>query len=197
MAKPIAEERFAINPKNVRATQEDIREFLTDKLHISDNHAQQAMGRPNMAMWIEVKNDDGSQGVKDGSKLVVYYKPDSNVYVNLYYINSKNDIQRLIPSPLQQSNFAQAKQIYRFPPHGEGLTVSGKGEDKIRVIYTRMPSGTDQTLGIQGSKLRAKQAPISIIPTQYPAIFATQDLARFFSLPDQLWNEHEIAYTIQ
>lgn len=196
MAKPISEETIEIDPKNVRSAQEDIHDFLASELHMSDGQAQQAMGRPEMAMWVEVKNKDGSEGVKDGSKLVIYYKPDSNVYVNLYYVNSKNDIQRLIPSGLQKQNFAKANQIYRFPAQGEGLTVTGKGEDKIRVVYTRIPSGTGKDLGIKGG-LQAKQAPIGVIPTQYPAVFTTSDLSRFFSLPDQVWNEYEISYTIK
>lgn len=196
MVKPISEETIEIDPKNVRASQEDIHDFLADELHMSDGQAQQAMGRPEMAMWVEVKNDDGSEGIKDGSKLTIYYKSDSNVYVNLYYVNSKNDIQRLIPSGLQQDNFAKENQIYRFPATGEGLTVTGEGEDRIRAIYTRMPSGVGKDLGMKNGA-QAKQVPIGVIPTQYPAVFATGDLSRFFSLPEQVWNEYEISYTIK
>ncbi len=197
MAKPMTEETIKVDPNNVRSAEKDVVKFLKSELHMSEGgDAQEAMKRPNLSMWIEIKNKDGSEGVKDGSKLVVYYKPGSNLYVNLYYINSKNEIQRLVPSKLQKNNFVKKGQIYRFPARGDGLTVSGKGTDKIRVIYTRMPSGAGRDLGLENG-LQARQAPIGVIPTQYPAIFSTADLSKFFSLPEQVYNEHEISYEIK
>ncbi len=197
MAKPITEDTIKVDPKNVRSAEKDVMKFLKSELHMSDGgNAQEAMKRPNLSMWIEVKNKDGSEGVKDGSNLVIYYKPDSNLYVNLYHVNSKNEIQRLIPSKLQKNNFVKKGQIYRFPATGEGLIVSGKGMDKIRAIYTRMPSGAGRDLGLENG-LQAKQAPIAVIPTQYPAIFSTADLSKFFSLPEQVYNEYEISYKIK
>lgn len=196
MAKPLQETTLSINPGNVRAAAAEVAQFLGKVLRIRNGHAEQALSRPQLAMWIEVKNADGSQGIKDGSKLVIYYQPQSNVYVNLYYLNSDNDIQRLIPSPAVPDNFARAGQIYRFPARGDGFTVTGKGTDRVRAVYTRTPSGIGADLGLGGS-LRARETPMAVIPTQYPAIFATADLSRFFSLPPAVWNEKEIAYSIE
>lgn len=196
MVKPITEKTIKVAPNNVRKSENDVVKFLKSELHMGGNTAQEVMKRPNMSMWVEVKNKDGSEGVKNGSNLVIYYKPDSDLYVNLYYINTKNEIQRLVPSKLQKDNFVKKGQIYRFPATGEGLSVSGKGTDKIRAIYTRIPSGAGRDLGLENG-LQAKQMPIGVIPTQYPAVFSTADLEKFFSLPEQVYNEYEISYEIK
>lgn len=196
MAKPITEKTIKVDPENVRKSEKDIVKFLKSELHMEGKTAQEAMKRPNMSMWIEVKNQDGSEGVKNGSNLVIYYKPDNDLYVNLYYVNAKNEIQRLVPSKFQNDNFVKKGQIYRFPATGEGLSVSGKGIDKIRAIYTRIPSGAGRDIGLTNG-LQAKQMPIGVIPTQYPALFSTADLGKFFSLPEQIFNENEISYEIK
>lgn len=196
MAKPIAEKTFEIDPANVRATQKEIHAFLASKLTMGNGYADAAKPRPEVSMWIEVKNADGSQDVRDSSKLVIYYKANRSVYMNLYYVNAQNDVQRLVPSKSLSDNFIMQDRIYRFPPTGEGLTVGGSGTDKVRAVYTLIPSGIGSDLGT-GGQMAAKAAPIGVIPTQYPAVFTNSDLSRFFSLPDDMWNENEISFTIK
>lgn len=196
MAKPIAKKDFEIDPANVRAAQKEIHAFLASKLTMSNGHADIAKPRPEVLIWIEVKNADGSQDVRENSKLVIYYKANRSVYMNLYYVNDKNDVQRLVPGKDLIDNFTMQDRIYRYPPTGEGLTVVGSGTDKVRAIYTLIPSGLGSDLGTEG-QMTAKAAPIGVIPTQYPAVFTNSDLSRFFSLPADMWNENEISYTIK
>lgn len=201
MNKPIKEETFKIDPDNVRQSEKDIVTFLKSELHFGNNEAQAAMKRPLMDMWIEVKSPDGSVGVSNGvvpkdSTMVIYYKPNKNVYMNLYIVGDSGKIDRFVPSHLLKNNFSKANHIYRFPPTGDGLPVNGEGENKIRAIFTLMPSGLGRDMGLKNG-LQARQDPIAVIPTQYPAIFATKNLEHFFSLPDVNWNEKEISFEIK
>lgn len=196
MAKPIAAKDFEIDPANVRAAQKQIHAFLASKLTMSNGHADEAKPRPQVSMWVEVKNADGSQDVRENSKLVIYYKANRSVYMNLYLVNDKNEVQRLVPGKTLADNFTMQDRIYRYPPTGEGLTVIGSGTDKIRAVYTLIPSGVGADLGT-GGQMSSKGAPIGVIPTQYPAVFTNSELSRFFSLPADTWNENEISYTIK
>ncbi|RKV78805.1 MAG: DUF4384 domain-containing protein [Neisseria sp.] len=200
MLKPLAEKHFQIDPANVRAAEDEIRKFIFKNTDLQFD-SQDAKGRPELSMWIEVSNENGTQGVdnkqnvKAGSKMIIYYRPNDNVYVNLFYVNSKGDIQRIMPASGADDNFARKNEVHRYPPTGEGITVNGQGADKIRAIYTRLPSGVNADVGTHG-QLQSKQPPFAVIPTQYPAVFANPGLTRFFSLPEIFWNESEIQYTI-
>ena len=200
MLKPLAEKHFQIDPTNVRAAEDEIRKFIFKNTDLQFD-SQDAKGRPELSMWIEVSNENGTQGVdnkqnvKAGSKMIIYYRPNDNVYVNLFYVNSKGDIQRIMPASGADDNFARKNEVHRYPPTGEGITVNGQGADKIRAIYTRLPSGVNADVGTHG-QLQSKQPPFAVIPTQYPAVFANPGLTRFFSLPEIFWNESEIQYTI-
>jgi hypothetical protein len=146
-------------------------------------------------MWIEVNNEDNKQNVKEDSKIIIYYKASEDVYVSLFYVNSKGTIKRLVPDENVKNNYARKGQILRYPPTGEGLALTGEGIDKVRAIYTTIPSSIGSDLGTNG-KIQSKQSPVAVIPTQYPPLFATPSLTRFFSLPEQFWNQSEIEYKI-
>ena len=200
MLKPLAEKTFQIDPANVRAAEKDIQKFIFGKIDIQ-LESEDAKGRPELTMWIEVSNEDGKQGVddkqniKEDSKIIIYYKANEDVYVSLYHVNNKGNIKRLVPTENVRNNYARKGQILRYPPTGEGLTLTGEGIDKIRAIYTTIPSSVGSDLGTNG-KIQSKQSPVAVIPTQYPPLFATPSLTRFFSLPEQFWNQSEIEYKI-
>lgn len=199
MNEAIAQTQIVVDPNNVLASEKAVRKFLKSQLHFGNSdHAQLAEGRPDIDMWIEVKNNDGSEGLKEGSNMVIYYLSSEDLYINLYLIGDGGDITRYIPSKYKSDNLMLANQVYRFPPKGDGFTVSGEGENKIRAIYTRIPSGVGLDMGgAMENGLQSRQQPIGVIPTQYPAVFATPDLANFFSLPESSFGEKDISFTIK
>lgn len=215
----IKEQVIKVNPQQVRKSETLISKFLSAALQFEQEGEENAQTntaqtadtqdtamRPAVDIWLEVKSPDGNRYLVDsadkkvqkGSTLVIYYKPKHTVYMNLYLKDGKGNLKRLAPGQQLKNNLSKAEQIYRFPPTGDGLPIDSIGENRIRAIYTLMPSGLNADMGLDnGLGFRARQEPIGIIPTQYPAVFTSNNLTYFFSLPKYNWNEKEISIDVK
>jgi hypothetical protein len=81
------------------------------------------------------------------------------------------------------------------------LSVTGPvGEERLKAIITRLPSNISR----ESEGLSYRSAPLYVIPTHYPVLFASGDiteksggLSRFFSLPSSQYAESHLVYTVK
>jgi hypothetical protein len=157
--------------------------------HTGNKRPTSKIPAPQLKTWIETK--DGKP-VKLGGGLAIYFQPDTKGYVSLYYFDSVKNVQRLYPNQHEPVNFVQPGVTYRYPTKGF-LTVKGKeGDETIKAIFTRWSSNMPRIV----DGLKSKSAPLNIIPTHYPVLFATDDMTRFFALPKTHYTESHLKYTI-
>lgn len=156
---------------------------------VNDGAGQVA--RPVLRTWIE--SSDGKD-IRIGSNIALYYSSDTNGYVSAYHFGSSGMVQRLYPNNRDQYNFIEAGKVYRFPATGF-LTMSGPaGQETIKLILTKLPSNTPRD---QGNGISLKMDPLHIIPTHYPVLFSDGPMNRFFALPEYMYTEIHINYTLQ
>lgn len=172
--------------------------FLTTQLQLATKSgkgkisAEESPVPPQLKAWMTTK--DG-KAPKVGSQVVIYLTADKKGYVSLYQIDLTRDVQRLFPTAPGQYNFIQANQVYRYPAEGYlEFTQQSSKSQTIKVILTVLPSNTARE---QGDGLSFKGEPLQIIPTHYPILFANQDFTRFFALPEHLYTEVDLTYTLE
>ena len=128
-----------------------------------------------------------------GSDIALYYQASADGYLSLYHFGSAGTVQRLFPNKQQRNNFIQAGQTHRLPRHGWLRLKGPAGKEEFKLIFTLYPSNTPRT---QTNGLSFRSDPLQVIPTHYPVLFASGDMSRFFALPDHLFTEVHIPYTL-
>lgn len=193
--KVLGSKKFKYQKDKEQGLAEDLTAFLEKFIAFTPvpmvNDGAEQVARPVLRTWIE--SSDGKD-IRIGSKIALYYSSDTNGYVSAYHFGSSGMVQRLYPNNLELYNFIEAGKVYRFPAAGF-LTMSGPaGRETIKLVLTKLPSNTPRD---QGNGISLKIDPLHIIPTHYPVLFSDGPMNRFFALPEEMYTETHINYTLQ
>lgn len=190
--KTLATEPFRYREAEEEAFAKAARAFLAKHLPLAPAPAGAAApDAPRLHAWIESSDGDA---VRIGSRIAFYFQASAKGYVSLYHFASSGAVQRIYPNEREPYNFVEAGRTYRYPQSGYLELQGPAGEETVKAILTVLPSNTPRS---QAGGLSYKGDPLWVIPTHYPALFASGDLSRFFALPPHLYTETHIRYTLK